>query len=490
MNRISFLCAPALAWAISCPLASSADVLLAGPPPLPRAPVGAAAHPKPASGAEAAEEEPGAAESAGILRFFNGDTLHGELQMVDGMRTVRWNHQEARTVIEFSPTNISSIELKSPANAPPRRRGNCLVRLTNQDELLADLTSLDRDGLVVETWYAGQLKIPRPMVQSILPLLSRPNSIYEGPTGLKGWQMVVSDNDSGQQKGWRFAKGAFLAERPCSAGRDVKLPKLANIEFDLAWRGSLEFGIAFYIDSFKQEPCDGYALQLNEATAALQSMRKDGNSTQLGNAEIPELATKSKSHFSIRINQEQKSISLLHEDMLVKQWKERGEFVGKGTGLAFIQEGQGLVKLSNIRVSDWDGKFDDQPAPPAPGKEDLVKLANNDKVSGSLESIKDNKLSFVTPFATLDVPLQRVSRIDLAGESARHATNGPGAVRVEFAERGWVTFELERWDERQALGTSPNFGKMKFDPSAFVMIQFNLERRRNEAEPWELDEEN
>src|SRR5262249_29885137 len=147
-----------------------------------------------------------------------------------------------------------------------------------------------------ETWYAGRLKIPRPMLQSIVPLLSRPNSIYEGPTSLKGWQMVASENESGDQKGWRYANGAFVAERPCSAGRDVKLPKLANIEFDLAWRGSLEFGVAFYIDSFKQEPSDGYALQLNDTTAALQSVRKDGNSTQLGNVEIPDLGLKRKSH--------------------------------------------------------------------------------------------------------------------------------------------------------------------------------------------------
>ena len=61
---------------------------------------------------------------------------------------------------------------------------------------------------------------------------------------------------------------------------------------------------------------------------------------------------------------------------------------------------------------------------------------------------------------------------------------------MEFAERGWVTFRLERWDERQAIGTSPNFGELKFDPSAFTMIQFNLQRPRSEAEAWEMDEEN
>src|SRR5262249_6223960 len=155
---------------------------------------------------------------------------------------VRWKHAEARAVIEFSTTNIAAIELK-PQDAPPnRRRGNCLVRLTNQDEFLADLASLDQDGLVLDTWYAGRLKIPRARVQSLLPLLGRPGSIYEGPTTLSGWQTVAEDGESGEQKGWRYSHGSFVTDGPALLGRDVKLPKLTAIEFDLAWHGSIEFG--------------------------------------------------------------------------------------------------------------------------------------------------------------------------------------------------------------------------------------------------------
>ena len=117
-----------------------------------------------------------------------------------------------------------------------------------------------------------------------------------------------------------------------------------------------------------------------------------------------------------------------------------------------------------------------------------MRLANNDKVSGALESIRANQLSFVTPFAKFEVPLQRVGRIDLAGEGSRRATNAPGDVRVEFAGRGRVTFELERWEDRQAVGTSPNFGRLKFDPAAFSIIHFNVHRPRIDADGIEDEE--
>ncbi len=486
MKRILSLCLLTAGYVLVSPHGVRAEIVPVDSPrilPLVNPPVGT----KPNAVPEASGEER-AGDQASILRFFNGDALHGELHSIDGQKTVRWAHAEARGVIDFSPATIARIEL-NPTLVPGRKqRGHCLVRLTNGDELLGDLTSLDREALLLETWYAGPMTIPRQRVQSVVPLLDRPGSVYEGPTGLKGWQTLVIDNDTGDKAGWRYANGAFLASRPCSAGRDVKLPALANIEFDLAWRGSLEFMITLYVDSFKEEPGDGYALQLSEGGVSLHSMRKDGNTTQLGNAELPDLAAKRKSRFSIRVNRELKTISLVEDDMLVKQWKERGEFVGKGTGLAFVQQAQGAVKLSNIRVSEWDGRFDEQPAPPSRSKDDLVKLSNSDKVTGTLQSIKDGQMSFKTPFAALDVPLQRVSRIDLASESANRATNAPGAVRAEFADRGRVTIQLERWDSQQAVGTSPNFGRLKFDPSAFSQIQFNLQRPESDADTMEADD--
>ena len=51
-------------------------------------------------------------------------------------------------------------------------------------------------------------------------------------------------------------------------------------------------------------------------------------------------------------------------------------------------------------------------------------------------------------------------------------------VGLVAPDRGTVTFQLERWDDQQVVGTSPNFGKVKFLPTAFTMIQFNLDKAK------------
>jgi hypothetical protein len=113
--------------------------------------------------------------------------------------------------------------------------------LTNQDELSGQLTGFDSERLVLDTWYAGALMIPRKMVQFIQPKQLPAPPLFAGPTGLEGWtigKVSSTVSDAGQ---WRYKDGAFYATQAASIARDVKLPGTAILEFDLAAR-QLSFG--------------------------------------------------------------------------------------------------------------------------------------------------------------------------------------------------------------------------------------------------------
>ena len=82
--------------------------------------------------------------------------------------------------------------------------------------------------------------------------------------------------ESGQ---WTYRNGAFYAGKTASIARDLKLPDVAEIQFDLAWKGALNLAIALYTDSLlpilltakDQAPDFGgfYSLRLHNATEAL-----------------------------------------------------------------------------------------------------------------------------------------------------------------------------------------------------------------------------
>lgn len=411
-----------------------------------------------------------------VLQFFNGDMLRGVLRSIAPPAGVRWEHPDSRPLLEFQLANVAMITLGTPVTADSKGRNTCRVRLTNQNELLGDLVTLDADTVVLDTWYAGKITLQRKMVQSLNTTSGSQALTYEGPTGLEGWTIGRG------QGGWKYQNGTFTAVQPTSIGRDIKLPALANIEFDLNWRGYLQFMIGIYADHFEGYGGNCYMLQLNNNYVSLQSIRANSGGNNLGQTEIPNLYQKSKVRIGLRVNKEEKIIALLVDGSLVKQWRDPGQFAGQGTGIFFFHQGQGLVRVGNIKATTWDGKIEDLPRATGKSKEDVVTMANNDKVSGALEGIRDGKITFATSYAKLEIPMQRVSQIEMSGEKTSEVTKNPNDIQVFFADRGNVTFVLESWNEQQVIGASPSFGKLKFATAALRQIQFNLSRQKTEPE--------
>ncbi len=420
--------------------------------------------PKDDTGAKPAAQAP-----SDSLLFINNDILHGLLIGVDQATGVRWKNPEAKEAIEFKAANVSVIKLHTRAQPPQKHQFS--VRLTNEDELIGDIASLDAEKLDLDTWYAGRLSIPRKMLRAITPLHSGALTIYDGPTGMEGWK-------SGENRGaWRYKDGALIATSTGPLGRDLKLPDMSSIDFDVSWRPNLQLMISLYTDTVENYGGNCYMLQLNSNYCYLQRMRPNGGSNNLGQAQIESLQRKSKARISIRVNKEQKLIALLVDGVLVKQWTDRGEFAGKGGGLVFYSQGQGLMKISSIRVMPWDGKFEEHGSVADKSKEDSVRMENNDKVSGKLEGIKDGNMQFSSSFAKLEIPLKRIEQVEFAADGSASPKPAATDVRAFFAGRGQVTFALEKWDDKGVSAKSVSFGAATFSPMAFERVQFNLDRQ-------------
>jgi len=417
-----------------------------------------------------------AAPAQDTLSFLNKDQLHGILLGIDKDAGLRWQSPEAHDPIAFKTGQVAQIKLDSH-KAPDAAKAAERIGLTNGDEVPGNIVSLDDKTLLLDTWYAGRLSIPRAMLRRITPLADTDSSIYEGPTGLDGW--TVGRMSGGRS--WSFRDGALIGTSYGTIGRDMKLPDLSNIEFDAVMRGNSQFSIGIYSDRADNFG-NCYMLQLSNGYTELQRYSRNGGSNDLGSTQLQNVMRRDKSHIELRTNKDKKSIWLLVDGKVVKEWTDPAEFNGAGGNVIFSCQPGTFVKISNIKVTKWDGKFDDSsPASGEKTSEDTVQLANEDKVSGHLVSIHDGKAKFSSSYAELTIPLERIDQVDLSSAHSDEAKPAPSDVRAYFPDGGSVTMQLMQWDAKGCTGSSANFGKASFSPDAFSRMVFNLPAQQQDA---------
>lgn len=429
--------------------------------------------PKPAN--EAEDKPAGDPAYSDVIRLLNGDTLHGNLVGIDAQRGVRWRTPDAHAEVAFKPERVARIVLPRKVTPSALSSNTCMVVLSNGDELLGAVVAVDSERVLLQTDYAGMLSLPRKRVSALRMVKGATGAIYEGPTGMEGWRSRNPRNN------WRYQDNSLVANGNGSIGRDVKLPAMARLEFDMAWRGQLQFLIGLYTDSTEEYASNSYLLTMQPGYIYLQRMRRNGGSSHMGQAEHAGLHQKSKVRVEILVNKEARTIALLLDGTLVKQWKDNLDWGGSGTGIIFGNQSVGMMRLSNIRVTEWDGTIQEQNAPSVKTQRDVLELTNKDKVSGNLQSLKDGVLVFVTAFANMEIPLERLQTLEFASENLDIPPKNPADVRAVFAERGVVTLTIERWDGLQLAARSSNFGEARFKTTAFHQLFFNWEQQKEEA---------
>src|SRR4051812_7904945 len=411
----------------------------------------------------------------------NGDILIGALQTIQS-NIVTWKHPDAAAPVQLKVPSIAELQVKAEPRTHAESTNACLVRLTNDDQLEGELLSLDASQIALKTWYAGELRFPRNLVQSIHPPAPSRSTIYEGPTGLEGWTLGKTTAELPNQGQWAYRNGAFYATRAASIARDVHLPDVSSIQFDLTWKGYFQLAIALYSDSLQpvslankeSAPDFGgfYSLQLNTFSANLLPITKNDPIRYLGQASLLTLSQKSRAHIDIRPSKARHSITLLVNGELVREWIDPAEFAGRGSAVRFVHQGQGAVKIENIKVSEWDGLFEDKETPPPPAKQDLAKLRNGDRASGNIATIQDGLITMSVLDRKLEIPFTRAKELAFARERSTRPNALPNDVRAFFTRGGSLSLQVEKWDSESLIATSPIFGKATFHPRAFNRFEF------------------
>jgi hypothetical protein len=412
---------------------------------------------------------------ADFLQFFDGSFLHGRLAAIDIKGGVCWEHPVAKKPIAFRPENIENIRFEGTGFDMSHFRPTCRFRFQNGDELYGNLVSLDPESVSIQTWFGGPWKTPRGALQAITFLPKNFSILYEGPTGLDGW------NAGTQTNRWEYRNGSFTVDDIATLGRDFKLTGSSLVEFDLAWTGSFSLVVNLYTDTYGQlnYSSSGYMFYFNPTYINLVRVQSGAGIFNLGQGQIAGMTRKSQMHLEIRTEKEEGTLSLYADGVLVQRWKDKEGLAARGTGLVFANQMEGpTLRISNLKIAQWSGKFGVDEPPTNTTPSDIVYLVNKDKASGNLRDLREDKLELAAGQNTFQIPMSRVTQIFFGAKRTPPVAQGPWAVRAFFNGGGSVSFDLHSWNRQSVTGLSPYFGPTSFNANAILQMQFHPERPR------------
>jgi hypothetical protein len=353
-----------------------------------------------------------AAEPSDLLRFTNGDQLHGTFEGIKVGPQVTWKREDLAAAIDFKTSQVRHI-IFNQGRARKSLQSLSNVALVNGDRIPGLITSLDDESITLDTTYAGSLRIPRNQVAVLAPNPLGGRVHYHGPFVEDEWRMMHASFPDGlppagpdsEKEGekdsktkaerWAFSGSAWYWQNQLSGTALVRkdvMPDRAILRFDLAWKNRLSLAIGFHADFARPKPTpdpdaaeeddrgikrpvhfvpgdsaalpilfgNSYVLHVFSSHLMLYrtSVDADGEASiervQVNSSNV-RLGDTGNATVEIRSNRKTGQISMFINDEFAAQWSETdgalhdpADGPEKGTGFGFVVQAEN----SAVRLSD------------------------------------------------------------------------------------------------------------------------------------------
>ena len=138
--------------------------------------------------------------------------------------------------------------------------------------------------------------------------------------------------------------------------------------------------------------CNAYSLRLNQTYAYLYRYSRTRGSQRIGsNIRINLTSLKNKASIALKVDKKNRILALYVNGKFTTKWKDvNQDFAGKGKGLLFSSRSTNPIRVSQIRIREWNGSLPGQnKVSTGDDKEDFVMFNNEDSIKGKLIGIKD-----------------------------------------------------------------------------------------------------
>jgi hypothetical protein len=481
-----------------------------------------------------------------LLRFTNGDQMHGAFQGISPGPTALWQRDDLSEPVGFKTERIRHIVLRG---GRPRLPAGplCHATLVNGDRLPGTVAGLDAATLMLDTTYAGQLRIPRAQVAmlAIQPLGGR--MCYHGPFAAEEWEMKDGapaagiETNSGETPGrWAFSGAAWHwsgGQPGIALVRKDALPEKSVLRFDLAWKNRLCFTMAFHADFATGKPPgendkdadqkakalgfahsitdasglprlfgNSHVLQIysnylmllrtkvdDEGNTSFERLQHHGNQLRLGES--------GRARIELRSDRRSGAIALFVDDEFTAQWGAQAtdeealtddtpdaRALPAGAGLGFlIQAADAPVRISDIMIAEWNGMPDSARSMQLDAQDVVLMNNGTDRYAGRVDALDaEGRILFEGRHGRFQLPVAEVAEIRFARERLAPAAEAPaGQVTVRMAPIGRISGSPLAGTATELSLLSPLLGDLKLDLAPAVMIEFNSSNQP--IDDWDAD---
>jgi hypothetical protein len=128
------------------------------------------------------------AASDDILRFTNGDQLHGQYQGMGDGNVILWSRQDLGAQLALKPENVRHIILRG-ATPNTDVSSFAYVTLINGDQIPGEVVSFDEKNTRIRSSVVGEISIPSEKIAAINPNPFGGKLQYAGPFSTDGWEI-------------------------------------------------------------------------------------------------------------------------------------------------------------------------------------------------------------------------------------------------------------------------------------------------------------
>jgi hypothetical protein len=468
------------------------------------------------------------AENNDLLRFDNGDQLHGDYEGLGENNTVIWNRNKPEgKAIQFNSSDIRQVILN--AGKPEKVITNLsYIGTINGDRFPSIIQEIDDKRALVQTDVAGVLEIPRDQIAIIAPNPMGGRVLYHGPFDKAEWTQRTYNHTKGIPKDideadiekesplWKFSGSAWYwkdGRMGTAITRDTGMTDRSVLQFDIAWKNRLSLTVAFHAnfktpDNVKptNQPNDhgqstsisnlphifgsSYILHLysnyvvlyrsgfdDEGKSFMTRLQSKNSSLRLSNSGSAEI--------EIRCNRVSGEIILFIDGEFVCDWKEKAdrqinpdappdEYIGKGEGYGFmLQMDDSPLRISDVIVADWNG-IPDSARSLESDTSDIVLLNNGtDRFSGKISSVKDGKVNLIGKFGKFSFPINEISEIRFAKSSLKTVDpSKESEFKVKFHPHGSISGQIISGNLKNIHLNNSAAGEINIDLSSASILEF------------------
>ena len=483
-----------------------------------------------------------AAERPDLLRFTNGDQLHGAFLGIEAGPQAVWKRDDLAEPVRFKTSGIRHIVLRGgqPAKGLATLSN---IGLANGDRIPGTVTAMDAESLTIDSEWAGTLRVPRNQVAMLAPNPLGGRIHYHGPFSPDGWRMAhpgfpgglpeakdddkTKDDDEAPGR-WEFSGAAWYWKGDRTGTALIRPDGMTDrsvLRFDLAWKNRLNLAVAFHADLAVPPPPAGqagkqvarvpgngdssvlprmfgnsYVLQMFSSYFILYRTGIDdrGNPSiervRLNNSNL-RLGETGRASVEIRSNRRSGLISLFINDEFVSQWsegaaaaREDSEFAGKGAGFGFVVQGEeSPVRVSDIVVSEWNGMPDSARSLEVEDQDVVLMTNGTDRFAGKITGMEgEGRLAFEGRHGRFTFPLAEVAEVRFARSGLAAAPDTPSEnISVRLHPFGLVSGRPVSGDASAIDITHPVLGSVRLSTSSAVMIEFNSSNQI--IDDWDAD---